>query len=278
MLKSFALYMNDGTNSNVFTEIDASMIREKPQYTIHTTTAPTVIGATYLFKLQAININGSTYSEPVGFVFADLPETPTFAPTSDLSVSSESQLRIDIQVVAGDGGSPILSYSLEVDDGAGEEFRVLFGTISDTLSTSFTLKNVTRGRVYRARYRVRNAIGFSDYSPIGYLLAASKPSAPPAPIFVAATSSTISIKLGPSLDNHGSVISAYELWADNGDLSSAFAKLESYTGVQTTFTIDQAIETSMVSGRVYRLKYRAVNEIGAGDFSSVTSIAMADKP
>jgi len=278
MLQSFALYMNDGTSSNVFTEIDASEVRDKPQYTLHTTSEPSVVGATYLFKLQAININGSTFSEPVGFVIADLPDTPTNAPTSDLSISSETQLKIDIQVVVGNGGSPILSYSLELDDGLGGDFRVLYGTISDTLSTSLIFKQVTRGLLYRARYRVRNAIGFSDYSPIGYLRAASRPSAAPSPKFLAATANTITIALEPSIDNHGAVISAYELWIDEGDLSSSFSKVTSYTGMETSFVIDRAIETSLISGKVYRLKYRAINEIGAGDFSGVTSIAMANKP
>lgn len=49
------------------------MVRDKPQYTLHTTSTPSVVGATYLFKLEAYNVNGSTYSEPIGFVFADKP-------------------------------------------------------------------------------------------------------------------------------------------------------------------------------------------------------------
>lgn len=42
--------------------------------------------------------------------------------------------------------------------------------------------------------------------------------------------------------------------------------------------IDRNVETSLVSGKIYRIKYRAVNEIGPGAFSGINSIAMADVP
>jgi hypothetical protein len=41
--------MNDGAGGDTFTEIDSAEIRDKPLYTVHTTTAPSVIGATYIF-------------------------------------------------------------------------------------------------------------------------------------------------------------------------------------------------------------------------------------
>ena len=79
--------------------------------------------------------------------------------------------------MANNGGTPILSYSLEIDDGHGGQFVPVFGTETDSLSTSFTLyQDVQRGNLYRARYRAKNIIGWTDYSPIGYILAAVKPS------------------------------------------------------------------------------------------------------
>jgi hypothetical protein len=120
---------------------------------------------------------------------------------------------------------------------------VLFGTVSDTLATSVIYKQVTRGLLYRARYRVRNVIGWSSYSPIGYLRAASRPKAPSAPIYIAATSTTITVQLGRSLDDGGAVVQTYELWIDAGDLASDFSQVASYTGLETSFVIDQAIET-----------------------------------
>ena len=114
--------MNDGLDGNVFTEIDAAAIRDKPEYTLHTSTAPTLIGSTYMFKLEAYNINGSTFSEPVSFVFADKPNAPSNAPRSDFGVTTTTKIKVDYDVQTLDGGSPVLSYSLEVDDGKGGDY------------------------------------------------------------------------------------------------------------------------------------------------------------
>jgi hypothetical protein len=116
MLQGFALYMSDDAGTS-FNEIDASLVRSKPEYTIHTTLVPSAAGSAYMFKIEAYNVNGNTFSEPVSFVLADTPAAPLNAPTSDLSVSSDSQLKIDIALCYADGNSPILSYSLEIDDG-----------------------------------------------------------------------------------------------------------------------------------------------------------------
>lgn len=137
---------------------------------------------------------------------------------------------------------------MEIDDGDGGDFKALYGTISDTLATTFTFRPTQRGRLYRARYRVRNAIGWSGYSPISYLRAAMRPRAPSAPKFVAATANTITITLAPSQDDGGAVITAYELWVDEGDLNSQFTKVTSYTGLETTFILDAAVETSLTPG------------------------------
>lgn len=83
---------------------------------------PAPVGSTFLFKVEVYNIAGSTTSTSVGFVLGDVPDTPTAAPTSDLAVSSYNKLKIDYLTVAGNGGSPILTYSLEIDNGFGGDF------------------------------------------------------------------------------------------------------------------------------------------------------------
>jgi hypothetical protein len=177
------------------------------------------------------------------------------------------------------GGSEILSYSLEIDDGAGGNFEALYGYDSDSLSTSYLhQRDDMRGLVIRARCRVRNAVGWSSYSPVTYTRAAQRPSAPPSPpAFVSATSSTISLTLSRCEDNGGSVITSHELWIDDGALG-AFSKVASYDGSSLAFTIDQLTETSLTSGLTYRVQYLAVNDVGSSDFTGSTSIALAGLP
>jgi hypothetical protein len=109
-----------------------------------------------------------------------------------------------------------LSYSLEIDNGRGGPFTSLYGDFVDTMILSFVYKKVERGLQYRARYRARNVIGWSDYSPIGFLLASSVPSAPPALKYAGATNSTISLDIFRAIDNGGSSIASHELWIDDG--------------------------------------------------------------
>jgi len=139
------------------------------------------------------------------------------------------------------GGTPIFSYSLEVDDGNGGEFRALYGNATNSMSTSYILAEPDmRGKVYRSRYRVRNAVGWSGYSPITQKRAASKPEAPTtAPKLVAATATTISITLTKSDDNGGSIITSHELYIDDGALG-LYQQVTRYNGADLTFTIDQA--------------------------------------
>lgn len=80
--------------------------------------------------------------------------------------------------IVDDGGSTILSYSLEIDDGQGGPLQALYGEVVDTMTLSFLYKNVTRGLLYQVRYRAKNVIGWSDYSPVGFIYAASVPAKP----------------------------------------------------------------------------------------------------
>jgi hypothetical protein len=176
-------------------------------------------------------------------VLASIPSAPTNAPTSDISLSSDTQLRINYDAVSENGGSPLLSYSLEISKGEGGPFTTLYGDLVDTMILAFTNKPVDRGVIYRARYRCRNVIGWSDYSPVGFLFAAKVPAQPIAPVYYSATDSTISVVLEKVSDNGGSLITSHELWIDDGARGS-FSQVSSYDQ-GFSFVIDSATETSL---------------------------------
>ena len=75
-MTSFALFINDGQGGDVYSEIDAIAIRDKPHYREHTTLQANVPGNRYFFKVAALNTNGMTYSEAVSFVLGEIPSTP----------------------------------------------------------------------------------------------------------------------------------------------------------------------------------------------------------
>jgi hypothetical protein len=111
---------------------------------------------------------------------------------SDLKISSET------------GGSDILSYNLQMDDGLGN-FTDVHGYETDVLGLSATVK-AKAGVTYGFRYRARNLYGWGAFSTTTFILAARRPSTPPKPEFISATDNSISIKLYPSTEYVGAVI------------------------------------------------------------------------
>lgn len=97
-------------------------------------------------------------------VLADEPRQPTTGPISDASVTSNSVIKVFYgpQPDSDNGGSPILSYELQIDNGQGGNFTSLIGYQAYSLETTFTLSyNITAGGIYRFRYRSLNINGWS---------------------------------------------------------------------------------------------------------------------
>ncbi len=62
------------------------------------------------------------------------------------------------------GGSPIIGYQMQIDDGKSGQFVTVLGADLDTpslmtLETSVTVKGLIKGSIYRVQYRAINQIG-----------------------------------------------------------------------------------------------------------------------
>ena len=131
--------------------------------------------------------------------------------------------------LADNGGDEVISYSLEIDDGMGGDFNPVVGYSTDYLLFFYTHEGVTRGTNYRLRYRAKNRIGWSEYSDIVYVLAATKPQKPPAPTLQSTDSTSITLNLLQTLDNGGSPIIRYKLYVDAGDnFNSEYSQISGY--------------------------------------------------
>lgn len=136
---------------------------------------------------------------------------------------------------------------------------------------------VEKANTYRLRYRIKNAIGFSDYSDVVYILAANVPEAPPAPQFVSSDSDGISVIVPRTLDNGGSPVTGYKLLVDSGDdFSSSFNPIASYNS-ELNF-IATVLTDSLVVGRTYRFVAVATNMYGDSEYSLELIAGMGAKP
>ena len=94
-----------------------------------------------------------------------------------------------------------------MDNGNGGSFSSLQGFSSNSLETTFTIATgIESGGMYRFRFRCLNINGWSSFSPITYITAATVPTRPPVPTFSNADSTSITLTLYQSTDSKGSPI------------------------------------------------------------------------
>jgi len=86
------------------------------------------------------------------------PHTPTTKPRRGV-LTNEEQIEVLIDPVTANGGSTILSYSVEINDGTGYEAYV--GDLDDNLSLDTIATGLTSGVMHSVRYRARNVHGWS---------------------------------------------------------------------------------------------------------------------
>jgi hypothetical protein len=127
-------------------------------------------------------------------------------------------------LVSENGGSAILSYEIQMDNGNGGSFVSLIGGSSNSMETVYLISTgITVGTLYRFRYRALNTNGWSEFSPINYIAAATVPARPPTPKFLSATITSVTLSLFKSINSRGSQINSYELWVNGGGNSLAYS-------------------------------------------------------
>ena len=133
-------------------------------------------------KVQAINVVGSVLSPALQFVLAAVPGQPSPPPSADLTNTTTQQIKVDFANTNNNtGGSPILQVELQMDNGdEGDFFTVL---ITSQQTSTIIRDGISKGKLYRFRYRASNINGWSVWSEVAYLSAFSIPTAPPAPVF-----------------------------------------------------------------------------------------------
>lgn len=234
-ISSYKLYRDDGSAGAITTAVDfdgSSVIQ--PYIFEHVV----VLGApfsslTVRFKLEATNREGSTLS--AGYLSALVAGVPSAPPTAPQRLSSNAtSLTVELPIVTGTGGITLNAYQLMIDDGLLGDFRNISssGLVDDSNSLSrlqrtHTIGELVQGRVYRLKYYVANELGWSASSPVASLLAAGVPARPNKPTLVSVDVTQITLAFTEVLENGGSPILEYQLYARLHS-NASFIKVAAY--------------------------------------------------
>lgn len=109
------------------------------------------------------------------------------------------------------------------------------------------------------------------------IILASAPDQPSnAPVRNALTSETqITVDFEAVAQDNGAEITSYNVEIDDGQ-GGDFVELQGYTFASMDLTA--TLGTGIVKGNIYRIKYRALNEVGYGLYSEIAYILAASKP
>jgi len=193
-LIGFELYLDDGLGGS-FTSIDPVLVGSKPFLRSHQAIfSNTLTGRRYRAYLRAINQIGFIDSSLIAVTLADVPAKPSAPPSTILSRTTSKSIYVQYTAPSTDGGSDILSYELQMDDGKGGDFVSLIGGSENYLKLWFIVEgNLNKGTIYRFRYRALNSVGWSLFSDTGFIQAANVPTKPPVPVYVSSTSTSITM-------------------------------------------------------------------------------------
>lgn len=127
---------------------------------------------------------------------------------------SGTSITIKWNAPINDGGVPITSYLLWIDDGAGNwpGSAVTFTTLA---TLSYTFNSLTASTVYAFKIKAINAIGSSKDSDTSYFACADLPDPPSTPVLETSTTTSISIGWSAPVSSGGMPITGYKVYINN---------------------------------------------------------------
>lgn len=81
---------------------------------------PSSVGKWFFFQIKVFNYVGSSLSDTASYQLASAPLAPLSGPYNDVSFTSSSMIRVtfdSFSLPSLTGGSEILSYNIQKDDG-----------------------------------------------------------------------------------------------------------------------------------------------------------------
>jgi hypothetical protein len=145
----------------------------------------------------------------------------------------------------------------------------------DQMALKYAVSGLTKSNTYAFRYRARNLYGWSAYSPVTMILVASEPGMAAKPTFVSADDNNINVVLNLNTENKGASVIEHEISISSD--GTTYTPLIGYDGTSLSYTLNSLVDT-LQTGQIYRIRLRARNTIGWGDYSLDCLAAMSNRP
>lgn len=247
-------------------------------------TTDIVTGKFYTFRHKSFNFNGeSPYSDPFTTYACVLPSKPG-APT--WITSTETTIEIKWTAPSDDGGCPIREYRIFRDTGAGLQDVVTSVHATQLANKSYVLSLVVsefpasslgKRFVFATHVYTDFAVaGISSNNSASMILAGLPGKPADSPTRESLTDEhNVDIAIVGIVQDNGAAINSLNIEIDNG-LGGAFAEVQGQSS--NSMQLKATVSTGIVSGRYYRTRYRAKNEVGFGPYSEISYILAASIP
>ncbi|MDR1740519.1 MAG: fibronectin type III domain-containing protein [Synergistaceae bacterium] len=217
-------------------------------------------GVTYSVKVKAVNsVGASDWSSSVSVT----PQTIPGAPQDVTAVAGNGEATVSFEAPTDDGGAEITGYAIEWSANGITNTTDLFE------QTSYTLNNLTNGVEYSIRVKAVNRNGDAWSAAVSV-----KPATIPGkPQDVTAVPGNRTVTVSFSAPNNGGeAITSYILeWSANGAVNSKDISASETSYISYTLN-------NLTNGDAYSIKVKAVNSVGASDWSDSVSVTPSTVP
>jgi fibronectin type 3 domain-containing protein len=229
-----------------------------------------ITGKTYIYRVSAINSNGTGIPSPEALVTPTSSSAPpkNIAPNPPQSLTalvySSTQVNLSWSAPSSNGGPPVTGYKIQYITDTGN-FTDLISN-SGSSFTAYSHTGLQVGHIYIYRIFAINSIGTSNSSNTASATIVQVNTVPGSPTLSVNPSSATSISLLWSTPNDGgSAITGYKIEYSN--TTSQYNTLVANTGnTQTSY-----LHKGLTTGQIYTYRVTAINAIGMGNPSNTAS-------
>ena len=184
-------------------------------------------GVVYKFKVRTINDQGpSEFSEELDAAVSSFPAKPN-PPTRIMSESDTTSLTLQ-WTASADTELPVIGYVINMDDGFGANYRVVYNGKNFPNVLKYTIGGLTTGYTYSFSIQAINFNGLSEESDpqLARFIVCVPPQRLRIPQLSKVTKTAMTLRWIAPLNDGGCPITSYSIWIDDGNNGAVYTEVD----------------------------------------------------